>query len=86
MLQQMGQFDPDQSPFAEGKQLFGRWVDELNAEPLIHQDDGGQQVVQECLGVIQAGWHRFLPKTVLYTYYAPIWCIEFTRIGASHHP
>ena len=67
VLQQVGQLDPDESPLTEGKQLFCRRVDELNAEPLIHQDDGGQQVVQECLGVIHAGWHRFLPKTVLHT-------------------
>ena len=40
---------------------------ELNAETFIHENDGGQQIVQECLGVVRAGWHRFLPKTVLYT-------------------
>lgn len=86
MFQQMGQFDADQPAFTEGEQLFSRRVDELDAEPLIHQDHGGQQIIQECFGVVRAGWHRFLPKTVLHTCYAPIWCIEFTRIGALYHP
>lgn len=67
VFQQVGQFDADQPSFAEGKQLLCRRVDELNAETFIHENDGGQQVVQECLGVVRAGWHRFLPKTVLYT-------------------
>ncbi len=75
MFQQVGQLDPDQPTLAEGEQLFGRRVDELDAEPLIHQDDGGQQVIEQYLGLIRAGWHRFLPKTVLYTSNAPMWCI-----------
>ncbi|BEE01458.1 hypothetical protein VAWG001_30720 [Aeromonas dhakensis] len=75
MFQQMGQLDADQSALTEGEQLLGGGVDELDAEPFIHQNDGSQQVVEQYPGLIRAGWHWFLPKTVLYTSYAPMWCI-----------